>query len=418
MSLRRYVIALTLIVALAAALLWQTDPSDDNRLDAGAVNDLYKTIDADPDGYVSGARALPAAPYRYALFDSNGQLLASTDASRFTDFNAAVVHRDTLLPLQNNGTLAIYNEQAAQFSAYRRHVATGLLVGLLALYLLGLLLLYRLDRRVLNPFRKLQTFATDVAAGDFSTALTMERDNTFGAFTESFDLMRAELAAAKETEQRVNQSKKELVASLSHDIKTPVASIRAVAELMSLQTDDDKLKQQLTTIESKADQINLLINNLFHATMEDMEQLTVTPVATDSADLLRLLQQADSTGTALLPALPPCTVMADALRLAQVFDNIFANAVKYAGTPVDVTCADNVDALTLTLADRGGGVSPEQLPLLVKKFYRGSNAVGRQGSGLGLYLSQHFMQRMGGDLTVTNTPTGLAVTVILSKAEI
>ena len=62
----------------------------------------------------------------------------------------------------------------------------------------------------------------------------MDRENVFGAFTESFDLMRHELRRARERERRASQSKKELVAKLSHDIKTPIASIRAVAEVMAV----------------------------------------------------------------------------------------------------------------------------------------------------------------------------------------
>ena len=88
--------------------------------------------------------------------------------------------------------------------------------------------------------------------------------------------MREELAAARQSEYAANRSKKELVASLSHDIKTPVASIKAVTELMLIRAADDKVIKQLNTIYSKAEQINLLVTDMFHATLEELQELKVT----------------------------------------------------------------------------------------------------------------------------------------------
>ena len=90
---------------------------------------------------------------------------------------------------------------------------------------------------VFKPFKKLQSFAVNVARGNLDIPLKMDKNNPFGAFTESFDIMREELAAARQSEYAANRSKKELVASLSHDIKTPVASIKAVSELMLMRAD-------------------------------------------------------------------------------------------------------------------------------------------------------------------------------------
>ena len=73
----------------------------------------------------------------------------------------------------------------------------------------------------LTPFRKLRRFARDVAAGNLDIPLEMDSYGSFGAFTESFGLMREELKKARENERAADQSKKELVASLSHDINTP-----------------------------------------------------------------------------------------------------------------------------------------------------------------------------------------------------
>lgn len=114
-----------------------------------------------------------------------------------------------------------------------------------------------------------------MAAGNLDVPLEMDKQNIFGPFTESFDLMRSELKRSKKNEYLANQSKKELVASLSHDIKTPVASIQAITELMLVQQTDEAVRKSLTTINDKAKQITALVTDLFHASLEELQKLKV-----------------------------------------------------------------------------------------------------------------------------------------------
>lgn len=97
--------------------------------------------------------------------------------------------------------------------------------------------------------------------GNLDLPLEMDRQNLFGAFTESFDLMRSELKKARLAEAKANAEKKELVAKLSHDIKTPVASIKAAAEVGLALSETERMKENYTQIIRKADQINGLITN-------------------------------------------------------------------------------------------------------------------------------------------------------------
>ena len=129
-----------------------------------------------------------------------------------------------------------------------------------------------LKKRVLDPFNKLKRFAVMVAGGNLDTPLEMDKGNVFGPFTESFDIMREELKASREREEKAVKSRKELVAQLSHDIKTPVSSIKAMTDVMSL-TASEEDKVTINAINAKADQIDSLISNLFHATLEELEQV-------------------------------------------------------------------------------------------------------------------------------------------------
>ena len=98
------------------------------------------------------------------------------------------------------------------------------------------------------------------------------------------------LSAARQREYESNRSKKELVATLSHDIKTPVASIKAVSELMLLQAKDEKVMKHVNTIYSKAEQINLLVTDMFHATLEELQQLKLTVTEESSEVLVEMIE--------------------------------------------------------------------------------------------------------------------------------
>ena len=269
-------------------------------------------------------------------------------------------------------------------------------------------------KNVLQPFYKLKDFARRVAGGNLDIPLEMDRQNIFGPFTESFDLMRSELKRARLAEAQANAAKKELVAELSHDIKTPVASIKAASEVGLALADSPRLRDNYTQIIRKADQINTLVTNLFTATLEELEQLSVTLTDMESGELSQMLENADYLHRSAIPAvtaIPPCLLCADRLRLQQVFDNIYANSYKYAGTDIALAIAREGSGLIIAMEDFGGGVSPQELPFLKEKFRRGSNAETVEGAGLGLYISDYFMRKMGGKLSLENGVGGLKVSV-------
>ncbi len=315
------------------------------------------------------------------------KLLQAGIEDAFREMNAAHTARDTALQGFLCAFILLFLAAGAAFYAY-------------------------CARSVLRPFRKLRQFAQNVAAGQLDVPLEMDRHGRFGAFTESFDLMREELARARENERAANTGKKELLASLSHDIKTPTASIRAVAELMQAKGEGEAAR--LDIIVAKADQIDLLVSNLFQATLEELTQLKVKPTDVPSTVLPHLLQNADYEKRAAIGAIPGCIVRMDEVRLQQVFDNIISNAYKYGGKHIRVLAAFEGAYLALTIKDNGPGVSEDDMPLLFTKFYRGGNAEGKSGSGLGLYISRHLMREMGGDVLCRQDEEGFAIKVLLA----
>ncbi|MBO4687898.1 MAG: HAMP domain-containing histidine kinase [Clostridiales bacterium] len=310
-----------------------------------------------------------------------------------------------------------FDARAEEYQAIAREQQINVLIGCAATYVMGLLLLAVIWYFYVRPFKELRTFATQVSHGNLDMPLKMTRHNYFGVFTESFDRMREALKASAEKEAQADRSKKELVAELSHDIKTPVATIQATCEVMEMKYKEPDIAEKISVIKSKATSVEKLIDNMFRATLEDLEELKVTPLEESSLIIdemlgeLRFYGQVEKHGE-----VPECLIHADKLRLEQVIDNIAGNSFKYAGTPLEVDFVSDKDSLHVILSDRGPGVPEEELALITTKFYRGSEAAGKDGSGLGLYLASIFMERMGGGLEVRNREGGgFQAEIVLKK---
>ncbi len=353
----------------------------------------------------------------YVVIDRDGAVLYKSRSGLSESVNKAIKHRDTILNVQVDGDVAgkviIYNNSGQAFRAKRQRT---IIVFIAAIFIQGIAcagyMIY-LNRRVMAPFQRMKDFAERIAGGNLDIPLEMDRQNLFGAFTESFDIMRAELKKARMAEAKANESKKELVAKLSHDVKTPVASIKAASEVGAALADDERIRDNYTQIIHKADQINTLITNLFTAALEEMERLSVTPEDMAGGGVKSMLEDADYLHRASIPDIPDCMLYADKLRLQQVFDNIFANAYKYADTQIAVSVKLLENYLAVSIEDYGGGVSAGDLPLIKEKFRRGENAGKKEGAGLGLYISEYFMKEMNGELDVQNGKSGLQVTVVI-----
>lgn len=228
--------------------------------------------------------------------------------------------------------------------------------------------------------------------------------------------MRTQLKAARNAEAAANESKKELIAKLSHDIKTPVASIKAVSEIGAVTAANEKDRDGFIRIGEKADQINVLVSDLFHASLQELQQLGVNPKDHVSGELREMIEKSDYYRRAEIGEVPSCLLSFDKLRLQQVFDNIFINSYKYADTEMLVTFTLTDTACRIRIEDYGGGVREEELPHLLEKFKRGGNATGKDGAGLGLYLSQYLASAMRGGLEIENSARGFAATVSVAMS--
>lgn len=411
---------LTLIIAAAVGIVavWATAGTRLASPDTAALNDaVHIAATAWPD---LTSADLAHIPGEVTVTDLAGTVIASTAERVITSPLEAASQRALTAPVMSDDVVValvyLTDDLAGSAQAVHHRVALVATVVIGAAALLAALALTFTYRRVIRPFHRLRAFATNVASGDLDAPLTMDRDNVFGAWTESFDLMRGELASAREREAAVQKSKRDLLAQISHDIRTPVASIAATAEVMATRATDPQTLASLEVITTKATQIDQLVADLFHAGESELAALTVQPTELTSVQIGDLIRATDYEKRARIDTIPDCIVLADPRRLTQVFDNIIANSYKYAGTAITVTSHIDGAMLVLDVSDSGPGVPAAELDTIFARGVRGSTVADIPGQGLGLFTVAYLMDRMGGDVAAVPTPHGFTIRLWLPLA--
>lgn len=399
-------------VAEALACLFMISRFKDIKTDPVKVNECVQSVCLN-----FGDTSKYDKQLDYVVIDNGGKLLFKTRDGLSESVNDAIKKRGLILDLNVDGTIEgkiifDYNPEE-QINGFKRNIVIGtVVIGAIQLVIMFAWYMY-LKRTVIKPFEKLNHFASRVAEGNLDIPLEMDRGHIFGEFTESFDLMRSELKKARIAEKKASDDKKEMVAKLSHDIKTPVASIKSTSEIGMELTKEERTKEMFGVINSKTDQIKTLVDNLFMSSVHDITEIEVNPGMQPSDVIDKMIRNSDYLARAGAFDIPVCNVYADKLRLQQVFDNIFMNSYKYADTEITVKSEISGDYLVIRVADLGPGVKEEEIPLLKEKYRRGSNTKDKDGAGLGLYLTDYFMEKMNGRLGLKNLEPGFEVSVYL-----
>lgn len=269
---------------------------------------------------------------------------------------------------------------------------------------------------ILRPFEKMKQYAKHIAQGDFNVPLNYERSNYFGDFTWAFDSMRLEITKARSCEQEAILNNKTVIATLSHDIKTPIASIRAYAEGLEANLDGtpEKRAKYLHVLMKKCDEVSKLTNDLFLHSLSDLDKLKIE---TEPLELYSFMEEAvteiaaDKGDIHFVSDDSKIQILADRDRLLQITENIINNARKYAKSPIDITLKSEKDVAEIHFRDYGNGIPDEDMPFIFDKFYRGKNCGKEQGSGLGLYIVKYITEQMKGTVTLHSHEDGLEVVI-------
>lgn len=298
-------------------------------------------------------------------------------------------------------------------------LAASLLVALLIAVGLGIFYSIFFTR----PLKTMNRTALEMARGNYAERTGINRKDEIGQLGNSLDLLASELLDATGKINKLEQVRRDFVANVSHEFRTPLTVIRGSLEALSDGTveDRDDIKRYYQRMLSETRSLERLVSDLLELSRLQSGKMTVhrEPVYIPGllSDVARSMQTiADKKQIqidCILPdGVPP--VLGDYDRLRQLFIIFIDNAVKYSPDKTAVTINVSVinNSLEISIRDQGYGIAEEELPYVWYRFYKADKSRKSNGTGLGLAIAKHLVELHGGNVTMEST-VGKGTTVIV-----
>jgi len=337
--------------------------------------------------------------------------------SRFQELNLAAEQRFV--------DIVVGPEEFVQFIDLLEEWETIIpIIVILILVAFALLINHLLIKFVFKPIMTSLNVLTEgvheITVGNLSYRLKHDMGNEFDIVGANFNEMATRLYEMVEQRKVDEKNRKELIAGISHDLRTPLTSIRTYAEGIELgmATTPETQEKYLTTIKNKTKDIEHIINQLFLFSKLDIGEF---PMRLDKRNAKKWLSDfaetivdeylAKGLRIELENHIDQTFFLVDSVQLKSVLINILENSVKYGKSSdgqVLIESAYEGENIVITLTDNGPGVPDDDLDQLFDVFYRGDKARSNpgQGSGLGLAISAKMIERMGGSVSVRNADGG------------
>jgi two-component system sensor histidine kinase MtrB len=263
-----------------------------------------------------------------------------------------------------------------------------------------------LARQVLRPVRQASTAASRIAEGDLSARVPATSGDEFGAWAAAFNRMASSLEEKVVQLEEAQQRQRRFVSDVSHELRTPLtALVNEAAMLKSLLHDSapaglaPETKRVGELLVTDVRRLRALVDDLLEISRLDAEAEEVTPSEFDLSGFLRAVVAARAPTAQL--QLPPAAIpiRSDQRRLERILGNLLDNAREHAGgTAVEVSASRAGGSVLVDIADRGPGVSPEDLAHIFDRFYKADPSRHHGSSGLGLAIARENARLLGGTL--------------------
>lgn len=415
------------------------------RIDGAAINQLFDTIELSPQVVISvvdtngrviyrrrGSEAPSEADISWAPLSS----VLTTERTSVVELTSPIdgVKRVYgMAHVRETGLVAMVGiPSATLYEPARRRLNRYSLVGFTALLLaMGAALI--IERSIVLPIRRLRDVAQRLGSGELTARAPELGASEIGDLGTAFNTMATQIAEREERLTEFDRLKSEFVSSVSHELKTPLTTIKLLAHL--LRRSDVREQEQLEylkTIAIECDRQIDFVGNLLDLSRIESGAYRLRTTQVDIRDLIESCveverHRAESLGLKLTTEIPPglLTVIADLEALRRVIRGLIDNAIKYTAADGQITVsASAIDELiAISVNDTGKGISDDDLPYIFDKFYRAGSEEGNASSspgtaapgvGLGLYLARHIVGQLNGKITVKSKHgSGTTVTVLL-----
>lgn len=419
------------------------------RIDGAALNELFDRIELSPqvvisvrdsDGHVLYRRRGSEAPMEG---DVNWSPLSSALGSERTSVMELISPIDGIkrvygvAHIRDTGLIAMIGiPSSTLYEPARQRLNRYALIGFVALLIaVGAALV--IERSIVMPIRRLRATTQQLGAGDLSARAPIKDAGEIGDLARAFNSMAARTEEREERLTELDQLKSDFVSSVSHELKTPLTTIKVLAHLLQQGTlSHEERVDYSKTIATECDRQIDFVGNLLDLSRIESGAYKLNKSPVDVSELIASCVEveqyrAKSVGlvlaTAVSAELPPAQGDFEALR--RVVRGLIDNAIKYTpgGGQVEVSARRSGNTLAIAIEDNGQGISAADIPHVFEKFYRAGSesaepaddqlpvpGTAAPGAGLGLYLAQHIVSQMDGEITVESKQgSGTIFTVVI-----
>lgn len=295
--------------------------------------------------------------------------------------------------------------------------SSGFLIILITLSasFLGIMVNLILMRPTIKSLERLRRQAKDISENNFNMIDDVVAPSEFKELSQDFNLMSAKLKATFKSLKDSETEKDEIIAQLSHDIKTPITSIKATVEgILDGVIAPDEISDYLGTIDRQTDRLNNLVEELNYLSLNqdnqvdqvkaEKEDIFLDQLLLDTMSEFQLTLEREKRKVAIDVTPTGAKVVSDKNRLSRIIYNLINNAIKYSqdGTPIKVVAKIEKENVVINVIDRGQGIDDKELQNIFKRLYRveGSRNMATGGHGLGLYIAQELAHQLNGEVQV------------------
>ena len=282
-------------------------------------------------------------------------------------------------------------------------------IALVIIIILVVLVCIFAQKNILCPIVTLNESTSKILKGDFSYKIKYDYDTEIGVLCHNFEAMRDELRFSKEKELAIKNNEKELLACISHDIKTPLTAIHGYVSGIKdgIVKDKKGIENYCEVILNRVKMLSKLLEDILEHSKAELNKMNITLIEFYSGDFFRdilndLSVEIQSAGLQFNASekIPNLLINADKKRISQVMYNLVSNSIKYSKEDgiISIYFETDKNYLKIYIKDTGIGISSADIPYIFKKFYRGEKSRNQniQGSGLGLSISKYIVEAHGG----------------------
>lgn len=322
--------------------------------------------------------------------------------------------RSVLLPAKQEGSFYRFTYRVQRIPSSVFWIINTTLLGVI---LFVIYLLFYIRRQIIQPFHNMEAMATALKNRDFTYVLPQQKQRFFGKFVWAIDVMKEELRHHEEKETALMKEKQTMIASLSHDIKTPLSNIRLYMDAMKEHLYAEELICE--RLYENCDKIDQYVKEIMHTSNENLFDFDVLMEEVYLHDVEALLRREQERIELALISYEqaPCKdqlIYTDLIRLREVIGNVVDNAMKYGdGKWIHISFYEEDHHGILKIENSGSYIDQSDAGAIFQSFYRGNNVASHAGNGLGLYICKQLMQKMDGDIFMTQEQESVSFHLVL-----